>query len=105
MTEFAPSGSSARSLGAFYLLERAACLDEELDTGLGQSNGGPLTAGQQPRAQLRFKLLHLGAEGRLGDVQAVRCPGEMEIFRDRHEIAQLPGIEHRKPPDFIYARD
>jgi hypothetical protein len=29
MTKFAPSGSSARSLRAFYLLERASCFDEE----------------------------------------------------------------------------
>jgi hypothetical protein len=97
MTEFAASGSSTRSLGAFYLLECTARFDEEQDAGLGQSNGGSFASGQQPGAQLRFKLLHLGAEGGLGDVHSVRCLSEMEIFRDRHEIAQLPCIEHRKP--------
>jgi hypothetical protein len=34
-------------------------------------------------------------------VQPVGCFGEMEIVRDRHKIAKLPGIEHGKPPDFI----
>src|SRR5580700_928046 len=97
MTEFAASGSSTRSLGAFYLLECTARFDEEQDAGLGQSDGGSFASGQQPGAQLRFKLLHLGAEGGLGDVHSVRCLSEMEIFRDRHEIAQLPCIEHRKP--------
>jgi hypothetical protein len=105
MTEFAPSGSSAHSLGALQLLERAACFDEEQDTGIGQSDCGPLASGQQSGAQLRFELLHLGAEGRLGDVQAVRCLGEMEIVRDCHEIAELPGIEHRKPPHLISTGD
>src|ERR1700738_4818182 len=52
MTEFAPSGSSAHSLGALQLLERAACFDEEQDTGIGQSDCGPLASGQQSGAQL-----------------------------------------------------
>jgi hypothetical protein len=64
-----------------------------------------LAAGQQPGAQLRFQLLHLGAERRLGNVQSVRCPGEMEVFRDRHEIVELPGIEHRGPPMFNLCGD
>jgi hypothetical protein len=97
MTKFAASGSSTRSLGAFYLLECAACFDEEQDAGLGQSDGGSFASGKPPGAQLRFKLLHLGAESGLGDVQSVRCLGEMEIFCNRHEIAQLPCFEHRKP--------
>ena len=63
MTEFAPSGSSAHGLGALHLFEGPACFDEEQDTGIGQRDRGPLAAGQQPGAQLRFKLLHLGAEG------------------------------------------
>jgi len=97
MTEFAASGASARCFGAFDLFERAACFDEEQDTGIRQRDGGSLASRQQPGSQLNFKLLHLGAEGRLGDVQAVRCSGEMESFRDRHKIAQLPCLEHRKP--------
>jgi hypothetical protein len=63
MTEFAPSGASTHGFRAFDLLERAARFDEEQDTGICQRDRGPLAAGQQSGAQLRFKLLHLGAEG------------------------------------------
>jgi hypothetical protein len=63
MTKFAPSGSSARCLGALYLLERVARFDEEQGAGIGQCDCGPLASGQQPGAQLHLELLHLGAEG------------------------------------------
>jgi hypothetical protein len=50
MTEFAPSGATARSLGAFYLLERSARFGEEQDTGICQGDCGPPSAGQQSGA-------------------------------------------------------
>jgi hypothetical protein len=50
----------------------------------------PLDAAQQIDFELGFEIPNLLAQGRLRDVQAVRGVAEMEIFRDRDEVAKVP---------------
>ena len=52
----------------------------------------PPDAAQEVHFQLGFEIANLLAQGRLGGVQAVRRAAEMELFGDRHEVAQVPQL-------------
>ena len=53
----------------------------------------PFDAAQQVHFELGFEIPNLLAQGRLGGVQAVRRAAEMELFRDRHEVAKVPQLQ------------
>lgn len=52
----------------------------------------PPDAAQQVHLELGFEIPNLLAEGRLGGVQAVRRAAEMELLRDRDEVAKVPQL-------------
>jgi hypothetical protein len=45
---------------------------------------------QKRNAEFFLKLADLPAQRRLGDVEPLRCLGEMQFFRDGNEISQMP---------------
>ena len=57
----------------------------------------PLDAAQQIDFELGFEIPNLLAQGRLGGVQAVRGAAEVEIFRDRDEVAKVPQLHDTVP--------
>ncbi len=59
----------------------------EARTRLGQLDAASQTA-QQRGAEALFQLADLLAQGRLGHVERLGCPGEVLFVDDRHEVAQ-----------------
>ncbi len=64
-------------------------LDQENDAGSGQRDM-VRAALEEADAQLTFQPLHLLAQRRLHDVLPVGRPAEVQLLRQRHEIAKLP---------------
>ena len=64
-------------------------LDQEDDAGGGQRDvvGAAL---EQPDAELALQPLHLLAQRRLDDVLPLGRPAEVQLLRQRYEIAKLP---------------
>jgi hypothetical protein len=50
---------------------------------------------KQADGQLSFQPLHLLAQRRLDDVLALGRPAEVQLLRQRHEVAQLPKLHAR----------
>ena len=78
-----------RHCGAVHMRQDLPRLDQEHRPGSGQRNVMRATF-QQADAQLTFEPLHLLAQRRLHDVLPLSRPAEMQLLRQRHEIAQLP---------------
>ena len=64
-------------------------LDEEHRPGSGQRDMMG-AAFQEADAQLPFQPLHLLAQRRLHDVLPLGRPAEVQLLRQRHEVAKLP---------------
>jgi hypothetical protein len=77
------------ALGDVCLYEDAPRLVEHRGAGVGERDAA-MVAVEQPDAQLRLELAHLLADGRLGDVQALGGPPEVQFFCDGHEVAEMP---------------
>ena len=75
--------------GAVRVRQDLPRLDQEHDAGGGQRDmvGAAL---EQADAQLAFQPLHLLAQRRLDDVLPLGRPAEVQLLRQRHEIAKLP---------------
>src|SRR5262249_50066756 len=62
----------------------------------GSAGGSELdlaaAAGEQLRPQGGFQAVDLFAERRLGDVHPLGGAGEIQLFGDRYEIAQVPQV-------------
>ena len=65
---------------------------QQLPPGRGQL-GGPLVPDEQLRLQFVFQCLDLAGQHRLGDVQGLRGPAEVQPFGDRDEVAQLAEVD------------
>ncbi len=86
----AGTDGAARGLpGPAHVVEDLPRLDEEGGARRGQADvvGGAI---QQPHAQLPLQPLDLLAQRGLDDVLTGGRPAEMQLFGQRHEIAQLP---------------
>ncbi len=70
-------------------LHYASSVHEKRASSIGQSDT-VLVPVQQTNAELRFELINLPADRRLGYVDALSRPRETQFFRDGDEIAQLP---------------
>src|SRR5271170_5711159 len=72
---------------------------EQLPAGRGQL-GRPLVTHEQLDFQLRFQRPDLAGQHRLRDVQRVGGPAEVQLLRDRDEVAQLAQVDvsHETPP-------
>jgi hypothetical protein len=64
-------------------------LDQERRPGSGQRDM-VRAAFQQADAQLAFQPLDLLAQRRLHDVLPLSRPAEVQLLRQRHEVAKLP---------------
>ena len=51
---------------------------------------------EEADAELAFQPLHLLAQRRLHDVLPLRRPAEMQLLRQRHEIAKLTKLHARR---------
>src|ERR687891_2497217 len=83
------------------LLEHPARFPEEYGPGVGQGDA-PLGAVQEPHSQLLLELANLLADRRLGDMQPLRGPAEMQLLRDRLEVPEVPKF-HVLPSLFVGA--
>ena len=72
--------------------EQRPGVGEQLPTGRGQL-GGPLVPREQLDLQLGFQRPDLAGQHRLGDVQDLSGPAEVQLLRDRDEIAQLTQVD------------
>ena len=75
--------------GAVHVRQDLPRLDQEHDAGGGQRDmvGAAL---EQADAQLAFQPLHLLAQRGLDDVLPLGRPAEVQLLRQRHEVAKLP---------------
>ena len=85
----APAVLLAACGGAVDVREDLPRLDQEHDAGGGQRDmvGAAL---QEADAELAFEPLHLLAQRRLDDVLPLGRPAEVQLLRQRHEVAKLP---------------
>jgi hypothetical protein len=65
---------------------------EQLPAGWGQL-GGPLVPHEQLDLELVFQRPDLAGQHRLGDVQGLSGPAEVQLLRDGDEIAQLAEVD------------
>jgi hypothetical protein len=74
--------------GAVHVREDLPHLDQEHDPGSGQRDmvGAAL---QEADAELALEPLHLLAQRRLDDVLPLGRPPEVQLLRQRHEVAKL----------------
>ena len=70
----------------------------EKDTAGDRESCRAADAREQFDAELPLELLNLPAEGRLGDVEALRRAREVSLFRDRDERASESELQHRRIP-------
>ncbi|MEI9985539.1 MAG: hypothetical protein WDN69_21520 [Aliidongia sp.] len=75
------------------LIERQPRLLKEQRAG-GSQRDGAFAALQQTNTQFLFQRLDLHAQSRLGNVQAIRCAGEMQGLGDGDEVVELPQLDH-----------
>ena len=75
--------------GAVRVRQDLPRLDQEHRPGTGQRDM-VRAALQQAHAELTLQPLHLLAERRLHDVLPLGRPAEVQLLRQRHEVAQLP---------------
>jgi hypothetical protein len=73
--------------------DRRAGVDEHGGADLGRADG-PRAAVEERVAELGLEALDLGADARLGDVQALGRAGEASLVGDRDEIAQLAQLHN-----------
>jgi len=54
---------------------------------------------KQSDAEFGFKVLYSLRQWRLSHVQALRCPAEMQLLADRHEVLEVVNV-HSAPYQF-----
>ena len=85
----APDRAPGRFRGAVHVRQDLPRLDQEHHPGGGQRDM-VRAAFQQADAQLTLQPLHLLAQRRLHDVLPLGRPAEVQLLRQRHEVAKLP---------------
>jgi hypothetical protein len=97
MAEHAAAREAADGLRVLDLPQRASCLGQEEETGVGQNHGGPFAPVEEGGAERGLELLDLRAHRRLGDMQAVGRLAEVQLLGDGGEVTELPDVEHETP--------
>jgi hypothetical protein len=92
-SELAGRGAPCVRFGAHELGQRPARAVEERLTGVREPDL-PSRARQQIRSELLLQLADRDAERRLRHVQALGGAAEVELLRDRDEIAQVAKLDH-----------
>jgi hypothetical protein len=80
----------------FRKLECGAGRFNEGTSGIGKFHGPSRIAIEELELLLFFEVGKLFAEGRLGDVQPVRGPSKVELFRQGNDRVQVTYIDARK---------
>ena len=75
--------------GAVHVRQDLPRLGQERRPGRGQRDVVG-AAFEQADAELAFQPLHLLAQRRLHDVLSLGRPAEVQLLRQRHEVAKLP---------------
>ena len=78
--------------GSVERAQRQRCLFEECPAGGGERDL-PAVAHEQVGAEDALQIADLVAQRGLRDVEARRCPAEVQLLRDSKEIAQQPRLE------------
>lgn len=91
-----------RALGRLPGVDQLPGRGQQRLAGRGESYvpGGAL---EQRATQFLLELTDLPAQRRLGDEQPLGGTGEAQLFGDRHEIAQHPGVDVQPFPRSIHA--
>jgi hypothetical protein len=82
-------------------LERGAGRFDEGTSGIGEFHGPSRIASEEVNSLLFFEVGNLLAEGRLGDVQSIRGPREVALFRQNNDRVHMTYInvgEHCSHP-------
>jgi hypothetical protein len=72
------------------------CLPQQGSPGRRQLHPAAI-AFEEPDADLLLQLGDLTAQGGLGNVQALRCPAEVELLGDGDEVPELPKLDVHVP--------
>ena len=88
-------------LEAIERAKKIACRLEHRLAVLGQAEAAA-AALTEPEAQPGFKIVHMGADGRLGDVEKRLRRGEAAAFDNRREHPQKPQIRIAHPSQHRY---
>ncbi|WP_249731500.1 MULTISPECIES: hypothetical protein [unclassified Chelatococcus] len=77
----------------FHSLQDIPAILQEGPARLGQANAPRVTV-QQRRADVTLEIAYLPPERRLGYMEPVARPVEVEFLRDGDEIAHLASLQH-----------
>ena len=91
----APTALPCHRRGAVRVRQDLPRLDQEHRPGSSQRDV-VRAAVDEADAQLTFEPLHLLAQRRLDDVLPLRCPAEVQLLGQRHEIAELAQLHTRR---------
>jgi hypothetical protein len=75
--------------GPFRMRERRAGLFDEETTCIGEFHNPSVVASEQVKSMLCFEVGDLFAERRLGYVQSVRGPSEVQLFGQGNDCVQV----------------
>ena len=94
-------GSTSEMHGALRMRERRAGLLNEDTPGISEFNNPPLVASEQMKSVLGFEVRNLFTERRLGYMQSVRGPREVQLFgqgNDCKQVTDFDAGEHCSKP-------
>ena len=82
-------GSTSEMHGPLRVRERRAGLFDEETPRIGEFHNPSLIASEQVELMLGFEVRNLFAERRLGDMQSVRGPPEVQLFSQGNDCKQV----------------
>ena len=94
-------GSTSEMHGPLRMRERRAGLLGEDAPGIGELHNPSLVASEQVKSMLCFEVCNLFAERRLGYMQSVRGPPEVQLFGQGNDCKQVTDFnagEHCSKP-------
>jgi hypothetical protein len=86
-------GGTSEMNSPFHMQERRASLFDEYTPGIREFHDPSLIASEQVKFMLFFEVGNLLAERRLGDVQSVRGPREVQLFGQDNDCVQVTDFE------------
>lgn len=75
--------------GPFRMGQGRTGLFDEETPGIGEFHNPPLVASEQMKSMFSFEVGNLFAERRLGDMQSVRGPPEVQLFGQGNDCKQV----------------
>jgi hypothetical protein len=80
-------GGTGQTNSPLHMQERRASFFDEEPTGVGQfhTDNASIVANKQANSVLFFNLSDLSAKRRLGEVQSMGGPGEIQLFRQAND--------------------